>query len=350
MIKLTLLTTTALIGLLTLLGATGYGIRPAGVPSVEQTDPGRLVITDPPEGADNVLSGDLRQPFNPSGNEPPGEQEMPPELWDEQPESEWQIVPVPDEDPSPSGSLHMNICNRTPTVQQTLIRWFYPNGGGFCRMITDEDLVRIQELEIAAAQIRPEDLAGLTELTRLSLTLNETPPPGAFADLSRLETLKVTTDKPWHIGTGSLDGPASLRNLRAHGSEEITIGKSGLPPTLETLELYAHQLTMADPIHLPKLDSLTVGAAEWTGPLNLAGAPDIGEVRADGNPSVIFANYEALCRAGPGGQISQFLVNGENAALIKTDWDHCIIGIGPPTPDPENWSPDTYREEIAVIR
>ena len=119
-----------------------------------------------------------------------------------------------------------NICHRTPKVQGIIIETLSISS---CRVITNQELFRITNLEIPAHhdELKPGDFEGLANLVGLHINLRygQHLPPDTFQGLQSLQTLQInisgssdTEPQPSQVHPDTFRGLENLTSLKINAS------------------------------------------------------------------------------------------------------------------------------------
>ena len=134
-----------------------------------------------------------------------------------------------------AGAVTLGVCDRTPPVRDILVG---ATGSDNCAGVSDERLARVEFMNVVVPDLATGDLAGLTGLRQLYVTVNSGPlPKDAFADLSGIEDLRVTGFFD-ELPEGVLAGLSGLRRLSLSAPlTQLSADTFGGLSTLEGLEL-----------------------------------------------------------------------------------------------------------------
>ena len=114
-------------------------------------------------------------------------------------------------------TLTVNLCGRTPEIRDAIVAAV--SGKSTCSAITDTDLARITSLTVnnksSLTALKPDDFAGMTALTSLSLKNNSLSslPAGVFDKLTKLKWLFLNNNSLSSLRAGVFDKLIKLELL-----------------------------------------------------------------------------------------------------------------------------------------
>lgn len=161
------------------------------------------------------------------------------------------------------------VCDRTPEIRDALTVW---SRADRCSAVTTAHL-GITTLNLSGFEIptlRRGDLSGLYNLRNLDLSgvgFTEFP-AGVFADLTRLETLRLRNNGFEMLPEGAFEGLANLATLDLAGNELVALRAEAFRdlPTLKILELSRNAFATLTPgsfAELTKLERLNLSANDF---------------------------------------------------------------------------------------
>ena len=167
------------------------------------------------------------------------------------------IVPATTVSASPRQQTVVDICSRTPKVQDAILDYIDFNNPNVttCSTVTATQLAQIQRLNIdgySASSIVPADFAGLTGLTSLSIHASSaltTVPANAFSQVATaLERLDLDDNSLTTIDEDAFDGLTALTELYLEANYITSIHEDAFDDltALEHLQLRGNTLTTLD--------------------------------------------------------------------------------------------------------
>ena len=117
------------------------------------------------------------------------------------------------------------VCDRTPQIRDEIVQ---RAGKSACDMVTVDDLIQINQIEVARQGItllQPRDFSGLDNLQGLNLLGNSLTvlPSGVFDGLSNLRHLDLGTNDLTEVSVGVFDDLVHLQHLHLNGNALTTL-------------------------------------------------------------------------------------------------------------------------------